>query len=158
MESANDRIALRFLAAPSDRGVGGSSVHAGSVLEWIDKAAYARAATSGCRKVSIQGMNFELAGDLTIVVDDATVTNGLTVTSADGEPHTVRLVVTGGDVTFSGTTLSDDAITTQVAATGRIALNGPAVLQGQLIGGQVQTTGDVRLEYRPVVTAGVTVD
>ena len=37
----NDRITLRFLAAPSDATSSGSSVQAGRVLEWIDKAGYA---------------------------------------------------------------------------------------------------------------------
>jgi acyl-CoA hydrolase len=36
-----DRIALRFLAAPGDAVANGSTVRAGSVLEWIDKAGYA---------------------------------------------------------------------------------------------------------------------
>ncbi|MCU1407800.1 MAG: acyl-CoA thioesterase [Glaciihabitans sp.] len=37
----HDRITLRFLAAPSDAAADGSTVQAGSVLEWIDKAGYA---------------------------------------------------------------------------------------------------------------------
>ena len=37
----NDRITLRFLAAPTDATSGGDSVQAGRVLEWIDKAGYA---------------------------------------------------------------------------------------------------------------------
>ncbi|NQX11055.1 acyl-CoA thioesterase [Microbacteriaceae bacterium VKM Ac-2855] len=37
----NDRITLRFLAAPGDATADGSSVQAGRVLEWIDKAGYA---------------------------------------------------------------------------------------------------------------------
>jgi acyl-CoA hydrolase len=36
-----DKITLRFLAAPSDGVADGSTVQAGSVLEWIDKAGYA---------------------------------------------------------------------------------------------------------------------
>ena len=36
-----DRVTLRFLAAPGDAVADGSTVQAGSVLEWIDKAAYA---------------------------------------------------------------------------------------------------------------------
>lgn len=40
----NDRITLRFLANPADTAVDGSSVQAGRVLEWIDKAGYACAA------------------------------------------------------------------------------------------------------------------
>ena len=37
----NDRITLRFLASPQDSAVGGTTVAAGRVLEWIDKAGYA---------------------------------------------------------------------------------------------------------------------
>ncbi|MFB2585282.1 acyl-CoA thioesterase [Herbiconiux liukaitaii] len=37
----NDRITLRFLAAPQDTAAGGTTVAAGRVLEWIDKAGYA---------------------------------------------------------------------------------------------------------------------
>ena len=40
----NDRITLRFLASPQDSAVGGTTVAAGRVLEWIDKAGYACAA------------------------------------------------------------------------------------------------------------------
>jgi 4-hydroxybenzoyl-CoA thioesterase len=39
-----DRITLRFLAAPTDAAVGGGTVQAGRVLEWIDKAGFACAA------------------------------------------------------------------------------------------------------------------
>lgn len=37
----DDRITLRFLATPADEAVGGQTVSAGSMLEWIDKAGYA---------------------------------------------------------------------------------------------------------------------
>lgn len=39
-----DRITLRFLAAPTDAAHGGGTVQAGRVLEWIDKAGFACAA------------------------------------------------------------------------------------------------------------------
>ena len=41
MESRADRITLQFFAEPRDSAVGGETVAAGSVLEWIDKAGYA---------------------------------------------------------------------------------------------------------------------
>ena len=37
----DDRITLRFMAVPQDVAASGATVAAGSVLEWIDKAAYA---------------------------------------------------------------------------------------------------------------------
>ena len=40
----HDRITLRFLAAPTDETRDGTSIQAGRVLEWIDKAGYACAA------------------------------------------------------------------------------------------------------------------
>ncbi|WP_370545113.1 acyl-CoA thioesterase [Herbiconiux sp. VKM Ac-1786] len=39
--TSNDRITLRFLAAPQDAAADGRTVAAGRVLEWIDKAGYA---------------------------------------------------------------------------------------------------------------------
>lgn len=41
METPADRITLQFFAEPKDSAVGGATVAAGSVLEWIDKAGYA---------------------------------------------------------------------------------------------------------------------
>ena len=41
-ETAANSVTLRFLAAPTDVGHSGS-VDAGTVLEWVDKAAYATA-------------------------------------------------------------------------------------------------------------------
>ncbi|MDY7529591.1 MULTISPECIES: acyl-CoA thioesterase [unclassified Cryobacterium] len=38
---SRDRITLRFMAVPQDTAADGITVAAGSVLEWIDKAAYA---------------------------------------------------------------------------------------------------------------------
>ena len=41
-DNAANSVTLRFLAAPTDVGHSGS-VDAGTVLEWVDKAAYAAA-------------------------------------------------------------------------------------------------------------------
>jgi len=41
-ETSANAVTLRFLAAPTDVGHSGS-VDAGTVLEWVDKAAYAAA-------------------------------------------------------------------------------------------------------------------
>ena len=58
----HDRITLRFLAAPSDATVDGTSVQAGSVLEWIDKAGYACAvgwAGNSCVTAYVGNVNFD---------------------------------------------------------------------------------------------------
>lgn len=41
METPADRLTLQFFAEPKDSALGGATVAAGSVLEWIDKAGYA---------------------------------------------------------------------------------------------------------------------
>jgi len=57
----NDRITLRFLAAPSDAATDRTSVQAGSVLEWIDKAGYACAvgwSASACVTAYVGNVHF----------------------------------------------------------------------------------------------------
>ena len=57
-----DRITLRFLAEPSDAAADGTTVQAGSVLEWIDKAGYACAvgwAASSCVTAYVGNVNFD---------------------------------------------------------------------------------------------------
>ena len=62
-------ITLRFLAAPMDVGLSGT-VEAGTVLEWVDKAAYAAAvgwAASYCVTAYVGNINFDApvhSGDL----------------------------------------------------------------------------------------------
>jgi len=66
----NDRITLRFLAAPQDSTAGGATVAAGRVLEWIDKAGYACAvgwSSSYCVTAYVGNVHFTrpiAAGDL----------------------------------------------------------------------------------------------
>ncbi len=66
----NDRITLRFLAAPQDSAAGGAIVAAGSVLEWIDKAGYACAvgwSSSYCVTAYVGNVHFTrpiAAGDM----------------------------------------------------------------------------------------------
>jgi 4-hydroxybenzoyl-CoA thioesterase len=60
----NDRVTLRFLAAPSDGVADGSTVQAGSVLEWIDKAGYACAVgwtASSCVTAYVGNVHFTRA-------------------------------------------------------------------------------------------------
>jgi acyl-CoA hydrolase len=67
---ANDRITLRFLAAPQDAAAGGSTVAAGRALEWIDKAGYACAvgwSASYCVTAYVGNVHFTrpiAAGDM----------------------------------------------------------------------------------------------
>ena len=57
----NDRSTLRFLAAPVDAAADGTTVQAGSVLEWIDKAGYACAvgwSRSACVTAYVGNVHF----------------------------------------------------------------------------------------------------
>ena len=59
-ENAPNSVTLRFLAAPTDVGHSGS-VDAGTVLEWVDKAAYAAAvgwAKSYCVTAYVGNIHF----------------------------------------------------------------------------------------------------
>jgi acyl-CoA hydrolase len=62
LAAVKDRITLRFLAAPGDAVADGSTVQAGSVLEWIDKAGYACAvgwAGASCVTAYVGNVNFD---------------------------------------------------------------------------------------------------
>ncbi|MDO9397243.1 MAG: hotdog domain-containing protein [Herbiconiux sp.] len=66
----DDSITLRFLAAPQDSAAGGTTVAAGRVLEWIDKAGYACAvgwSASYCVTAYVGNVHFTrpiAAGDM----------------------------------------------------------------------------------------------
>lgn len=94
-------VTLRFLAAPTDAGPSGS-VDAGTVLNWVDKAAYAAAvgwATSYCVTAYVGNIHFADPVEVGEIVDvTATIVYTgsssmhirTTVTSSDpqgGQPH-----------------------------------------------------------------------
>ncbi|GAA2234443.1 acyl-CoA thioesterase [Herbiconiux moechotypicola] len=66
----DDSVTLRFLAAPQDTSAGGTTVAAGRVLEWIDKAGYACAvgwSASYCVTAYVGNVHFTgpiAAGDM----------------------------------------------------------------------------------------------
>ncbi|MBW4094999.1 MAG: acyl-CoA thioesterase [Acidobacteria bacterium] len=93
-ETASNSVTLRFLAAPTDVGHSGS-VDAGTVLEWVDKAAYAAAvswAKSYCVTAYVGNIHFAdpvNSGDMVEV--EATV-----VYTGRSSMH-IRTVVSSGD-------------------------------------------------------------
>lgn len=97
-----------------------------------------------------------LSADLTIVSDGIASTNGMRVVSADGKPHTLRLVVPGtvgpaagvGQITLLGTTDVDPLITAVIATPGTVQINGPAQFNGQLIAGRLVLTGGVTVHSK----------
>ncbi|MCQ9165196.1 MULTISPECIES: acyl-CoA thioesterase [unclassified Arthrobacter] len=93
-ETAANSVTLRFLAAPTDIGHSGS-VDAGTVLEWVDKAAYAAAvgwAKSYCVTAYVGNIHFAdpvNSGDMVEV--EATI-----VYTGRSSMH-IRTVVSSGD-------------------------------------------------------------
>ena len=93
-ETAANSVTLRFLAAPTDVGHSGS-VDAGTVLEWVDKAAYAAAvgwAKSYCVTAYVGNIHFAdpvNSGDMVEV--EATI-----VYTGRSSMH-IRTVVSSGD-------------------------------------------------------------
>lgn len=91
------RVTLRFLAAPTDQGYSGT-VDAGTVLEWIDKAAYACAvgwSKSYCVTAYVGNIHFAdpvLVGDLveveSVIVHTGRSSMHIRTTVNSGDPKT----------------------------------------------------------------------
>ena len=88
-------MTLRFLAAPTDVGHSGS-VDAGTVLEWVDKAAYAAAvgwAKSYCVTAYVGNIHFAdpvNSGDMVEVTATIVYTAGPPCTSGPSSPPVTR--------------------------------------------------------------------
>lgn len=92
--AAGNEVTLRFLAAPTDKGHSGS-VDAGTVLEWVDKAAYAAAvgwAKAYCVTAYVGNIHF---ADPVNVGDMVEVTATIVYTGRTSM-H-IRTVVSSGD-------------------------------------------------------------
>lgn len=101
----NDRITLRFLAEPNDASADGTTVQAGSVLEWIDKAGYACAvgwAASSCVTAYVGNVNYNRPirpGDLVeasaqiIHTGRTSIHVNVTVSSADARDSQYRVAM-----------------------------------------------------------------
>lgn len=123
---------------------------------------HARRDQTGCASITLQGMTFRLAADLTIVADGVTSTNGLKVISTDGQPHTLRLLMpgtaqtcaSGRDITLLGGTTVDAAIAVQLFTPGKIVTNGPKNLTGKVTARCLAATGQVHVTQAVVPTPG----
>jgi len=110
--AASNSVTLRFLAAPTDVGHSGS-VDAGTVLEWVDKAAYAAAvgwAKSYCVTAYVGNIHFAdpvNSGDMVEV--EATI-----VYTGRSSMH-IRTVVSSGDPRGASPTMRSQCIVIFVA-------------------------------------------
>lgn len=108
----SNEVTLRFLAAPTDKGHSGS-VDAGTVLEWVDKAAYAAAvgwAKTYCVTAYVGNIHF---ADPVNVGDMVEVTATIVYTGRSSM-H-IRTVVSSGDPKGGTPTMRSDCLVIFVA-------------------------------------------
>lgn len=135
----------------------GSSVNGSTVTVVGDTVIDARQASSGCTGVTLQSMTLRVSGDVVLIANSFSGINGLRIESADGAPHTVRLLVPGEQVacasahtvSLSAATVVTPDITLRVMTPGKVAMNGTTTLRGSIAAGCVAASGNVKLEYVP---------
>ncbi|MCC2308847.1 PKD domain-containing protein [Cellulomonas chengniuliangii] len=123
--------------------VGTSNVQVGK-----DTYVDARAVASTCSTVSLQGVKVDLRGDLTLVVDSFSSTNGLVVTASDGKPHRLRVISVAGagsSVHLVGPTTVDRLVKVELVTPGTVQIDGTTDLTGTVSAGRVRTSGAVTL-------------
>jgi|GEM_PF-2952570 len=126
----------------------GSSVNGSTVSTTSDLFVDARQAASGCSGVALQQMTLSLGGDLTLVVGRFDAVNGLHVTSANGNPHTLSIRAEGGtgsgkDFTFPASTAADPTIRVVLQTPGKVTIDGTSILSATIVSGNVATFGRV---------------
>ncbi|WP_149205485.1 hypothetical protein [Actinotalea subterranea] len=113
---------------------------------------------TGCGSISLHALTLELSGDLTIIADGVASTNGMHVVSADGLPHTLRILVpgqindgtSGHAISMLGGTTADETITVEIGTPGVVNLSGGVAMGGQVAAGHINADGQV--------TVGATAD
>ncbi|MGO4533417.1 cutinase family protein [Leifsonia sp. 2MCAF36] len=79
-----------------------SSVGAASWQVTTNTVVDATTAGSGCPTVTVDNMNIGLSADLTLIVDNIQQANSVSVYSADGQPHRLRILATGTSASTGG--------------------------------------------------------
>jgi hypothetical protein len=134
------------MAAYADSVNGDTSVVSDTVID-------ARKSASGCEKVSLQAMTVKLSADLVIYADGFQSVNGLKVNSADGRPHSLRIIVpgesstctSGKGIALSAGTVVDPLITSFLHAPSKVSIAGPSAFSGTIEAGCVQSNGAVTI-------------
>lgn len=134
----------------------GASVNGSSVTLTGNTVIDARSSTSGCSTATIQGMTLRLGGDVTLLVDGFAAPAGMTVTTTDGQPHTLRVIAggagasaTGGAVGFSTGVTTTEGARLELHTPGAVSINGPASFGGRVVAGQFATSGAVTVGIAP---------
>ena len=128
-----------------------ASVNGSAITVPGDTVIDARSSTSGCSAATIQGMTIRLGGDTTLLVDGFAAPTGLSVTTTDGQPHALRIVVaddiagcsTSGAITFPNGVTTTDGAQLELHTPGKVAVNGPGDFDGRVAAGCFATSGAV---------------
>lgn len=88
-----------------------------------------------------------------LVADGVQSTNGMQVSSADGLPHTLRILVPGQingtqrahAVSLLGGTTADPMITAEIGTPGTVSLSGGVEMVGQIAAGHISADGHITL-------------
>lgn len=120
---------------------------------------------TSCPTLTFKGLGnktlIELAGDVTLVVNDFAINNTVTITSADGQAHWLRIIspwrnITsdecqqsgGGDIRISGNGIrTSNDVLALLYTPGTVSLQGNVSVSGQLYGCTVQAGGNTNLDF-----------
>lgn len=127
-----------------------------------DTVVDARSAAGGCSTLEFNNAGIVLTADLTLIVDALRAGQNFSVTSGDGQPHVLRIIVPGSQavcgnshtIYFGNSTRITAPVRTLVYTPGLLHIDGSTDLVGQLIGGCVNSSGNVRITHEPVAVPG----
>lgn len=123
---------------------GAYSVNGASVPIATATVIDARATTSGCGKVSLQGMTLDLSGDLTIVSDGLSTIGSFHVSSADGKAHELRIVSQASSgIELAAAADVDPLIHVSLESVGKVTVHSGADLQARVRAGTFRSDGTV---------------
>jgi hypothetical protein len=95
-------------------------------------------------------MTVSLSGDLVLYADSIEALSGTKFNSADGQQHSVDLVVPGssvacqeGAITLASNTATDSKTTLKVVTPGTLSINGPTTINARGDVGCFKATGAV---------------
>jgi cytoskeletal protein CcmA (bactofilin family) len=120
----------------------------------------ARKVTSNCGNVILQSLTIRLSGDLTILADGFQATGGFTVQSADGAPHTLRILISGtvqtcnssSAIVLNGGTNLDAQVAARLHSPGKVSIDGTSTVSGQIDAGCITSSGTLSFSAVPVPT------
>jgi hypothetical protein len=129
-------------------------------------------ALDDCDTLTFNGsdVDLKLQSDLVIFANDFYSTNGLSVESADGQPHRLWIIIPwknaneddcsdsgSGNIKFDagGTDLDDSNVSLFLYSPGKIYLTNQMHFHGQVYGCQVQEDSSVHITYVPIGVPGV---